>query len=286
MLTSVKLQDGAREMVLLPRQDDGIFVQGLSAPMPEVREVAENRTDDDGVRDSTLLFGSRAVSVELLVTQNVRAVEDELGRYLHPRSRPFLVVDDDGWSAPRRLGLRVSQFDKPLELGLAQVDARKISVGWVAPDGIWEAAESVEETVLGDLASATGRTYPRTHPWAYEATLSAGASQVTNLGSVPSHFVARLYGPCTAPALLNETTGETLAFTSGLVLGAGQYVEVDTRDRTAYLLSSLSASRLTFIDFTRTSWWRIEPGQQQIRYAPGQTSAGAQAVITYRPSWL
>jgi hypothetical protein len=69
------------------------------------------------------------------------------------------------------------------------------------------------------------------------------------------------------------------------VLGAGEYVEIDTRARTADLMS-LSNSRLNLLDFAVTSWWRIEPGDNQIRYNPTISDAGSAAVITYRPAWL
>ena len=286
MLTSVKLVDGSREMVLLPRTDAGVFLQSLDAPMPGVREVAEDRTDDDGTRDSTALFGARACTVELLVTESPRAVEDELTRFLHPRVRPYLVVADDGWSAPRRLRLRVDQFSAPLTLDTARWDGRRIAVGWKAPDGVWEAVDEVEVDVTADVGPTTGRTYPRTYPWSYPVTTSSGATILSNAGSTPSHFVARLYGPCSGPSLINGATGEEITFTSGLALAAGEYVEVDTRDRTAYLLSQTSASRLTLVDFEATSWWRIEPGENPIRYVAAVAQAGAAAVITYRPAWL
>lgn len=287
MLTSVKLVDGSREMILLPRTGEGVFLQSLEAPMPEVREQAEARTDDDGTRDTTALFGARACSIELLVTENPRAVEDELTRFLHPRVRPYLVVEDDGWSQARRLGLRVDQFSAPLGLDLARIDARRISVGWKVPAGIWEAGETATETVSADVEVTDGRTYPKTYPWEYPDTLAAGATLLTNLGSVPSHFTVKLYGPCSGPRLINETTGEEITFTTALSLGAGEYVEVDTRERTALMLSNAGASRLGYLDFEATSWWRVEPGENRLRYAPtGTASGGAAAVITYRSAWL
>ncbi|HEY9367936.1 hypothetical protein, partial [Streptomyces sp.] len=212
----MKLVDGDRQMLLLPRRDEGVFFQSLEAPMPEVREVAENRTDDDGTRDTTSLFGARACSIELLVTENPRAIEDELTRFLHPRSRPYLVVEDDGWSSSRRLRLRVDQFAAPLGLDLARVDARQISVGWKVPTGIWEAVDEVEVNVLADVGPATGRTYPKTYPWSYPVTMSSGATVIGNIGSIPSHFTARLYGPCSGPSLLNTATGEEITFTTSL----------------------------------------------------------------------
>jgi hypothetical protein len=86
--------------------------------------------------------------------------------------------------------------------------------------------------------------------------------------------------------LINETTDERIGFTSSLVLGAGDYVEIDTRAQTALLLSSPSADRVGYLDFANSTWWRLQPGDQQIRYAPLSGSAGTAAVITYRPAWL
>lgn len=286
MLTSVKLVDGSREMVLLPRTDAGVFLQSLDAPMPGVREVAEDRTDDDGTRDSTALFGARACTVELLVTESPRAVEDELTRFLHPRSRPFLVVEDDGWSQARRLGLRVDQFSAPLTLDTARWDGRRIAVGWKVPDGVWEATDLTSVTVRADVqGTPVGLSLPFSLPVALASTSATSATILSDAGSVPSHFTARLYGPCAGPRLRNETTGEEITFTDSLVLGAGEYVEIDTRARTADLMS-LSNSRLNLLDFAVTSWWRIEPGDNQIRYNPTISDAGSAAVITYRPAWL
>lgn len=286
MLTSVKLVDGAREMRLLPRQDQGVFLQNLDAPSPSIREVVEDRTDDDGARDTTLLFGSRAVGIELLVTQDARAVEDELSRYLHPRSRPYLVVEDTGWSQARRLQLRVDQFSAPLTTDLPR-DARKIQVQWKAPDGIWEASEQDEVTVGADIATAGGgMSFPISFPMSFAPTMATGATTVTSVGAVPSHFIARLYGPCTGPSLVNTTTGEQITFKSSLSLGAGEYVEVDTRERSANWLSDASISRLGDVDFTATSWWRLEPGDNDIRYLPADADAGSEAVVFYRAAWL
>lgn len=283
-LTSVKLVDGSREMILLPRMTDGVRLTGIDVPFPSVREVVEDRTDDDGTDDDTELFGARAASVDLLVSKNPRAVEDELSRFMHPRIRPYLVVDDDEWSGARRLRLRCEQYSALLTVELPQ-HMRRIQAQWKAPDGVWEAAEEITETVNADVESTDGRTYPKSYAWSYPATLATGAALVTNVGSIPSHFVVRLYGPCTGPRLINETTGEQIRFKTALSLSAGQYVEVSTRDRSANLLST-DNSRLNLVDFETTSWWRLEPGENKIRYAPASSSGGAAAQIIYRPSWL
>lgn len=283
MITSVRLVDGDRQMILAPR--DGLSLKALSAPFPAVREVAEERTDDDGERDTTEFYGARACSIDLLATETPAAFEDELTRFLHPRTRPYLHVADDEWPQERRLRLRVSQFEGPRGVDLPRT-MRRIQAQWKVPDGIWENSALSTETVNADLPSSVGLAFPITFPIAFPATTAAGGSRISNLGGAPSHFVARLYGPCTAPRLINETTDEQIAFTASLVLGAGEYVEIDTRDRAANLLSMPSQSRLDFVDFEATSWWQIASGDQTVRYAPLSASAGAVAVIDYRQSWL
>jgi tail protein len=282
-ITSMRLVNGTAEMLLAPR--DGVFVQQLDVPWPAMRDVVEERTDDDGEIDSTQLHGGRSVSVQLLVTDSPAAVVDELAAFTQPRMRPYLVVADDEWSSERRLRLRVDQLSAPIGVDLPP-DKRLIQAQWRAPDGVWEAPVPIEATISADIQATVGISFPISFPLAFAATQATGAQIVNNPGTVPAHFTARLYGPCTAPRLINETTGEEIAFTSSLMLAAGEYVEINTRNRTALLLSMASQSRLTFVDFAATSWWQIASGEQTIRYAPFSASVGAVAVIDYRPAWL
>lgn len=285
-LTSVKLVNGPRELLLWPRTDEGIYLTSLDAPSPGMREVVDDRTDDDGTRDTTGLFSSRACTIELLVASRARTIEDEVARYLHPLLRPYLVVEDDGWAQARRLMLRTDQWSAPLSNDLGP-DQRKIQLQWKCPDGIWEAVDEVTETISADITTdAGGMSFPITFPMSFAPTMAVGPATVTSLGAIPSHFVARLYGPCTGPSLINVTTGEEITFLPSLSLAAGQYVEVDTREQSAVAQSDASISRLTYLDYSVTSWWRLEPGDNAIRYAPGDVDAGAKADIIYRPAWL
>lgn len=286
MITGVRLVDGARELIIHPRRD--VLPDSLDVSSPAIREVAEDRTDDDGSRDTTLLFGARAVSLSAAFTDEVYQpanLLDQVKAFLHPRTRPYLYVTQDGWAQERRILLRVDQFSEPYS-GYVASQVRAVQLQWRAPDGIWESADEVTASVNADVPISDGLHWPVTFPISFVATTATGAAQVSNLGGIPSHFTARLYGPCSGPRLINETTGEQLAFTAALTLGAGEYVEVDTKDRTAYLNSVTSQSRLTYLDFTVTSWWRVEPGDQTVRYAPPSATGGAVAEITYRPAWL
>lgn len=283
-ITAVRLVDGSREMPLLGR--DELRLQNIDVPFPEVRAIEEPRTDDDGTRDTTTRHGSRAVSVQLRVVDNLPQIVDEISGFLHPSARPYLHVADGGWEGERRLRLRVDQQSSPMSADLYPF-ARDVQVQWTAPDGVWEAVDVTTVTVNADTGVLTGRTYPLVFPRTYPATMAAGALEHTNPGNTWSHYVARLYGPCNGPRLTNDTTGQSLIFTEGLNLAAGEYLEVDTRARSALLLSQAGASRLGFVDFAVSEWWRLAPGVNETRYHPvSGVEPGSAAVIEYHPMWL
>lgn len=282
-VTSARLVDGLEEMVLYPRTD--LYLLSIAAPGPAIRAVTEVRPDDDGEEDTTERYGGRACSIELLATATPAGFEQELGGWMHPARRPYLEVTDDEWPEVRRLRLRSDQWAWPNSADESPT-IRRLQAQWRAPDGVWEASEELTETIPADVPSTVGFSAPLSAPLSLTATSAAGALSIANGGNAPAHFIAKLYGPCTAPRLLNDLTGEELTFTSGLVLTAGQYIEVNSRARTANLLSSATASRLIYLDFEVSDWWRLVKGVQQVRYAPTSPTAGSVAVITYRPVWL
>jgi hypothetical protein len=283
-ITAVSLVDGANEMIIKPR--DGLFLADLSAPWPAVRATTEPRTDGDGERDTTKFFGARACSLELLVTQTPAAVHDELARFCHPASRPYLVVTDDEWTGPRRLRLRVDNIDDPIEAKLAPT-ARKIQAQWKVPDGVWEDASEVTTVISADAPSTGGLAMPVTMPATFADSTSAGAALVLNAGAVPLHWIARLYGPCTAPQFTLDSAGLALVFKPTLVLGGGEYLEIDSRERTAWANGDTSISRLNYLDYTVSTWWQLPVGENQVRYNPASgIGAGSIAELYTRTQWL
>lgn len=282
-VTSMKLVDGVNELVLYPRAD--VVVLGYSKSSPGVRALTEPRPDDDGEIDTTTKYGAAAFSLELRAIDDPEALAEEMGGWMLPSGRPYIVVENDKWLQARRVRLRSSDWGDPVDAFQAP-HIRDSQWQWRAPDGIWEADAELTVTVAADIPSSIGITYPVTYPVTYSATLATGAQTLVNPGKAPSHFRALLYGPCTAPSLVNDSTGQELTFKPDLALGPGEYIEVDTRNKTALLLSQATANRVGLLNFSISDWWQIQRGVQQIRYAPTDPSAGAQAVITYRPAWL
>lgn len=283
--TSVRLVDGTREMVLYPR--DNLIVLNVNTPSPAIRQVTENRTDGDGVLDTTRHFGARNVALDLRAIATPAAFVDELNSFLLPSSRPYLVREDDEWAQARQLRLVSNAWTDPIDADVAPF-VRDFQVQWTAPDGTWEATEESILTVSADIPSTTGMSFPVSFPMSFAPTAATGALNIDNVGRAPSNFVAQLYGPITAPRLINNLTGLAIAFTSALVLGAGEYVEIDTYNKTAYLNGVSSQSVLGSLDFdvTPPDWWQIQPREQQLRFTGTSPSVGSQAVIYYRPVWL
>lgn len=279
--------DDLGEVVLLdlsaaPRAD--LFLQRFEVSSPAVREVVDDRVGD-GVDDRSEFVGAAAVSVGLRLCDTPQATFEQLRPYISPRRRPWLYVQDSDWSVERRIRLRgVSWPGERTGLGDR---LRDVQLQWTAPDGTWQAADETEVVIVAQVGGAAGRVYPLDTPRTYPTTTSQGVADVVNSGDVPVAFRARLYGPCTAPRLSNDATGETIKFGDDLVIPAGEYVEIDTGAQTAYYLSDPDSSRLHMLDFDLTEWWRLPTGTTDVRYHPASgVAAGCEAVVTVRPEWL
>jgi len=158
---------------------------------------------------------------------------------------------------------------------------------------VWEAAALSEATAPafatasgGWRFTAAGAASTAVAAAAMTAGSSGGEPLVTNPGGLECDFVARLYGPCTGPKLANDTTGQAIEFSDSVVLAAGAYVEISSSKLTALLNSQADSSVLNALNFTTLQWWRLQPGQNQIRYYPSTASGGSAAVIDFRPAWM
>lgn len=289
MITSVKLVDGDQEFAF---QDpswgnyDDVTWTSLQVGSPEIRAATSPRVSGDGAFDRTRWHGARSVSLEARLAKAPAAKVDALSRFLHPVRRPYLVVTDTDWSpTARRMMLRAEQWSTQ-ELTHTSSWFRDVQLQWTAPSGVWESFDTYLFTAVV-AGGAMGRTYPLVSPRTYPPTGAAGAVSFTNPGNGLSDWVARLYGPCIGPRITNDLTGESVVFKSSLVLSVGEYVEVSSADLTAYANSDPTLSRLHHMDFATSTWWKVPPGSNTIRYNPVEgVDAGCLAEFEFRPTWL
>jgi hypothetical protein len=286
-VTKIRLFDGARELVLGGRDNtrDDILVHKINPGSPTVRTVAEDRTGAHGQYDTTRYYSGRVV--EMVATVWSPSLLREITTYLSPALRPMLgITDPDIYDGERFLLLRRDNFT-PGDIDHMAHIRRPLQFQWACPTGAWQATDPVTFELNAETEDPAGITFPIEFPISFPAAQPRGRVLHTNPGTEPADQVARLYGPCRGPRYTNDTTGETLAFTTDLVIGLGEYVEIDTANHTAYYLSDPAATRAHFLDYTVSTWWQIPPGQSVVRYHPtSEVDAGSGSVTTYRPAWV
>lgn len=270
---------------------DGVAAQVLDVAAP-ARAVAEDRVTAPGTFDSTMYNSAAAVSLSLLlypgVSQSPEEFLDAIGPLLNPALRPALVVANDQWPSPRQLTVRYDSTAKPL----SEATNWPVQITWTAPAGTWESSVLTTAALLALIPSTTGFEFTTVGAvitsagYVFPATSQPSPSQVTSGGNAPCDWQAYLYGPCTGPALANDTTGADLVFTEDLSLGAGSYVLLDSATRAASLNSDPSNSALPYLDFGSSSWWQVQPGLNVLRYHPATGGAASQALLSFRPAWF
>lgn len=278
--------DGLTDLVLT--SEAGFCYVDLDLGFPVVRGVVDDRPDADGTDDTTVYFGSRAVSLSMVVQSGGGFTKqenlDRVVRFMSPRLRPELryVLEEGG--DERRVVLRAANVAAPL-VAPHWLSAQRALLSWVAPDGVQELA--VEETGLLEAAQdiEAGRVYPLTFNREYPESTPIGVATVTNAGNAPTYPTIECYGPCTNPRVENQTAGLQFELVD-LTLAAGEFVEIDMRARTVLLNGLSNQSRYDRVDFATSMWWPLLPGDNTLRYYPETFDTGAEAIVRYRSAWL
>lgn len=290
-VTGITLVDPVSGLTVVIMPADGVAAQVLDVSAP-ARAVEEDRAGAHGSYDTTRFLSAAAVSLTLLLfngaTQTPELFLDQLGPLLTPALRPYLIVSNDQWAAPRQLTVRFDSKAAPL----SDPTNWPVQVSWKAPNGVWEAASLATAIIGAFIASSTGFVFDvpgaviTSAGYVFPATSAPAPSQVTSAGDAPSQWTAFLYGPCVGPKWANDTAGLTLEFTGDLTLGAGDYIALDSQAQTALLNSDPGSSLLPFLNFATSNWWLISPGVNVLRYYPSSASPGAQANLSFRAAWL
>lgn len=276
----------------------GYFCPELDLGWPEVRDVVNNRPDAQGVDDRTTLFGGRVVSANITALAGAGAIIDAVASsfaaYMVPANRPYLHYVLERVDNPERvLGpLRASGYGWPI----AGADQRDIQLQWVAADPFaYGTTEHVAEARAGD-AVPPGRTYPLTFDRTYpESGGSASAGIITTVGDVPAQPFLRIFGPITEPQVTIEVTlaagGSTVQrvwFKPTFRIAAGEYVDLDTVARTAYVMGNPLRPALRYLEWTNVQWPVVPPAPGSGRLSLGGFSTGDSTLVhaTWRDGYI
>lgn len=282
----------------LPLEDDdkGYWCSELDLGSPVVREVVDNRPDAMGVIDRTRYWGGRIVSATIDTYFGGGAVIDEVAAsfapFMVPLSRPVLHFIGDRAGGERIMELRGMEMNAPMH-GL---EHRSIHLQWMAADPVLRGAEEKMVIAWSGSSTVAGRIYPLTFNRVYPA--GGGSSQQGTIradGDVPVQPLLRLYGPITWPHinLVTEIAGVvTNRFAIQLKpvfsLTAGEYVDIDTRLRTAFLMGDPDRSVLQYFEWSITSWpvLPVLPGTTTLSLGGSSTTGVTQVQAIWREGFL
>lgn len=144
--------------------------------------------------------------------------------------------------------------------------------------------ETATTLTTGLAASVAGLAWPLIWNLNWGGASTGDSVIATNIGSFSTPWTARIDGPVTNPSVENVTTGQVLSLSGdgGLVLAAGEWVDLDSSTRTVLLGGT--ASRYSALT-SSSSWWDLPPGSTTLRFA-GTTTGSPQLAITFRSAWI
>lgn len=236
-------------------------VSGLDSA--EVRENFDDRVQGDGGVHGDFWYGRRPVVMQGFIdhtttTDRNTKAEKLLRASNAMRGDATLVWTPDGGVA-RRLLLRRQQ---PVRITGAW--NKQFLLPMVSANHLIESSVEHGYTMDFDTETSTIINNAGDHP-------------------VPAHL--RLYGAVTnINEIENQTTGEALDF-GGYDVSDGNFIEIDTGDRTV-LLNNVTSVYGQLV-FASTTWWFLEPGNNTIRLpAMGSFGANGRMDINWRDGWV
>lgn len=293
------LDDGSS--IELEDQDAGYACSELNLGWPDIRDVVNNRPDQDGTIDETQFFGARVVSANLVAVASwgTRTIDDiarSFGPYLVPSVRPMLhwIMDtpEDDY-LERTLVLRAQGYSSPI----VGNDQRSIALTWVAPDAIAYDATLRRAIVWADATRQGGRKYPLIYDdeagnerdRRYPVMTGGGelGSMYSN-GDVPVWPIIRMYGPGDDPIFTAMSSAGSQIFVQIALnahLSQGQYVEVDLlrRSATLYTPGLATTNAMAQINWHLTQMGAIPPRQTVLlSYRANNPDYTSQAVVMWR----
>lgn len=270
---------------------DPFVVVSLQIGPRAARVNARTRALADGTVDDTKYVGGRAATLTLRLNDragcadpvSMQALYDLLLPFTVPRRRPIMR-----WSLPGSPGVErqmTVRGDPGAAVVVAQAKHPAVVCSFVS-DG--EITSPEQECVLIDpaLDVEAGRPYDLTFPRDYPASVAVGDRVVAQNGNERAHWFGTIYGPVTNPYVTVNGVQVRWDQNTGVTLIAGEYLTIDTRERTVYLNGDPAFPRYDRTNFTEWTWddLMLEPGDNSVRF--GDTAlAGGQLQLCWSATW-
>ena len=278
--------DGTRAVLNSPGDPDMVGytdgeqgVTGLGEA--EIREEFDVLSDSDGGVHGTFFRGRMPFVVQGVLDPSadlatVNLMEAKLRRATKALRGDGTVKWTPDGSVQRMVTFRAQQpmrstgrWPKQFQLSLVSASHRVVS-----------ASESNANFAAGSSGGEIGISSPISSPLT-SAFNSTGAVQIANQGDEPYPPRYRIDGPITNPTIRNATTGEELRFIT--TLATGEWLDIDVTARTA-LLNGVT-DRYSTVQFPGSTWFLLQPGNNDIRLLALTSGAPAALTVYWRSAW-
>lgn len=172
----------------------------------------------------------------------------------------------------------VRREDEVLRSDLSPTIA-KWSLQVVALDSRKHGASLTGSTRLPSFSG--GLSVPFTVPFSINSTRVTGQVSLTNPGNETGPVSLRIDGPCVGPVVTHVSSGLSLVFASSLVLGVGEWIDVDMEAHT--VMANGQSSRANWV--TSRGWSGFVPGPNVWAFTAASYTADALLTVTATPSW-
>jgi hypothetical protein len=232
------------------------------------------RGSDHGGYATPQFYGPRPLTLRVRAAATSQAARDAARAALQaavPVSDLATLVYNE--PVPKTVYVRRSGGIKVTSQTLTDVD---FAIGLIAPDPRkYGAASSV--TVIAN-SQTLGIVFPLTFPVTFPAQPPAGSATITNNGNFETRPTITISGPIDGPSVYNQTTGQTISFSS-LTMTSTDTLVLDLLNKVAYLNGSPVGADLW------SSWWVLEPGSAQV-VLQGAAAVGAEMTINLNDAWM
>lgn len=257
---------------------DVVRVVGLE-DLPDLRTTDVPRARAAGLVAGPQHPAGRTVTFQLaLVAADhaaLRALVDDIKAATAGDTERTLTFTHPSWG-PARLTVRPRARSIPVDLDFL-FQAPSATIQLVATDPrIYGDQLRNDTTGVGSVTGGQG--FPLSFPHGF-GTATAGTIAATNDGNTPAPWSATLTGPLTSPRI-SLVDGAGALELSGFTLAAGEFLTLDSLDRTVLLNGT--AGR--YGSLTTRDWFELPVGSSEVQLTAA--SGTGNLTLRWRDTWL
>lgn len=130
-------------------------------------------------------------------------------------------------------------------------------------------------------SSSGGLVFPFTFPFTFDSDVVSGICTLENLGNANGPVALRIDGPVAAPRVTHAGSGASIIFASDLVLGAGEWLDIDMENQS--VLANGESSRAGSL--IEAGWFEFEPGVNTFAFTADGDWPLASCTVSATPAW-